>query len=191
MNLFAVLPVVACVALASAPATAAQSQTPPSVLVTGEVRAPGKIIMPGPAIAVLEAIALAGGPTTNAGDEVTISHRPQPGAVPEFVTIVRRDLERGTAGLDVTLQDGDIVNLPAVKRYYITGSVKKPGSYPLHAGLTVSQAILLAGGLAGHGSDKGIRINRYPHGRSAKPLRVDARADEKVLPGDEINIRGR
>lgn len=57
------------------------------MLVTGEVRTPGTVTMPGPAMTVLEAIVLAGGPTTNAGDDVSISHRRQDGATLEFITI--------------------------------------------------------------------------------------------------------
>ena len=170
---------------------AVQLPTSPSVMMTGEVGDPGKIMLAGPPLLLLEAIALAGAPTTNAGDEVIISHRPKPGAAPEFVTINLRELQRGVAGLNVTVQDGDIINLPVVKRYAITGAVRKPGSYPLHAGLTMAQAIVLAGGLARNGSDKDIQVTRLVDERSVKPAKIDAGPDDKVLPKDEIRIGSR
>ena len=62
-------------------------------------------------------------------------HPPKPGEqAPEPITINRRDLELGRAGRDITLQDGDIVNVPVAKRFYISGFVKNPGSYVLDTG---------------------------------------------------------
>lgn len=160
-----------------------------SVLVTGEVRTPGKVTLPGTTISLLEALALAGSPTQNASNEVLVMHPPKPGEkAPEPISINRKDLELGRAGRDVTLQDGDIVNIPVAKRFYISGFVKNPGSFVLDAGTTVSQAIVLAGGLAERGSDRRIKIGRVINGKSVE---INAELDDKVLPNDEIKIRSR
>ena len=160
-----------------------------SVLVTGEVRTPGKVTLPGTTMSLLEALALAGSPTQNASNEVLVMHPPKPGErAPEPISINRKDLELGRAGRDVTLQDGDIVNIPVAKRFYISGFVKNPGSFVLDAGTTVSQAIILAGGLADRGSDRRIRIGRVVNGKSVD---IDVKLDDKVLPNDEIKIRSR
>src|SRR5919199_111838 len=50
-----------------------------SVIVSGEVRSPGKIAMTGP-MTLLEALALAGSPTASASNEVLVSHPKKPGA---------------------------------------------------------------------------------------------------------------
>ena len=103
-----------------------------SVIVSGEVRTPGKVTLPGTTMSLLEALALAGSPTVNASNEVIVIHPPKPGEhAPEPITINRRELEIGKAGRDITLQDGDIVNIPVAKRFYISGFVKNPGSYVL------------------------------------------------------------
>ena len=160
-----------------------------NVLVTGEVRTPGKVTLPGTTMSLLEALALAGSPTNNASNEVIVIHPPKPGeAAPEPITISRRDLELGRAGRDITLQDGDIVNVPVAKRFYISGFVKNPGSYVLDTGTTVSQAIILAGGLSERGTDRRIRINRVVNGRTVD---LPAELDEKVQANDEIKIRAR
>ena len=160
-----------------------------NVLVTGEVRTPGKVTLPGSAMSVLEALELAGSHTNNASNEVIVIHPPKPGEQsPEPITINRRDLELGRAGRDITLQDGDIVNVPVAKRFYISGFVKNPGSYVLDTGTTVSQAIVLAGGLAERGTDRRIRIGRVVNGQTVD---LPAELGDKVQANDEIKIRAR
>src|SRR4030095_10125863 len=48
------------------------------VYVIGEVRAPGKITMTGTAMTLLEALALAGSPTSSASNEVIVVHPSRP-----------------------------------------------------------------------------------------------------------------
>jgi polysaccharide biosynthesis/export protein len=160
-----------------------------SVLVTGEVRTPGKVTLPGTTMSLLEALALAGSPTQSASNEVLVMHPPKPGEkAPDPITINRKDLELGRAGRDVTLQDGDIVNIPVAKRFYISGYVKNPGSFVLDTGTTVSQAIILAGGLNDRGTDRRIKIGRVINGKSVE---ISAELDDKVQPNDEIKIRAK
>jgi polysaccharide export outer membrane protein len=160
-----------------------------SVIVNGEVRTPGKVTLPGATISLLEALILAGSPTTNAANEVIVIHQPKPGEPPtEPITVNRKELEIGRAGRDVVLQDGDIVNVPQAKRFYISGFVKNPGYYVLDTGTTVSQAIVLAGGLSDRGSDRRIRVNRVVDG---KTIELPIELEDKVQPNDEVKIRSR
>jgi len=160
-----------------------------SVIVNGEVRTPGKVSLPGTTISLLEALILAGSPTTSAANEVIVIHPPKPGEKPiDPITVNRKDLELGRAGRDVVLQDGDIVNVPQAKRFYISGFVKNPGYYVLDTGTTVSQAIVLAGGLNDRGSDRRIRVNRLVNG---KTVELPIELEDGVQPNDEIKIRSR
>ncbi|HKB13759.1 MAG TPA: polysaccharide biosynthesis/export family protein [Vicinamibacterales bacterium] len=160
-----------------------------SVIVNGEVRTPGKVTLPGTTISLLEALILAGSPTTNAANEVIVIHPPKPGEKPsEPITVNRKQLELGQAGREVVLQDGDIVNVPQAKRFYISGFVKNPGYYVLDTGTTVSQAIVLAGGLSERGSDRRIRVNRVVNG---KTIELPIELEDKVQPNDEVKIRSR
>ena len=160
-----------------------------SVIVNGEVRTPGKVTLPGATISLLEALILAGSPTTNAANEVIVIHQPKPGEPPvEPITVNRKELELGRAGRDVVLQDGDIVNVPQAKRFYISGFVKNPGYYVLDTGTTVSQAIVLAGGLSDRGSDRRIRVNRIVDGRT---IELPIELEDQVQPNDEVKIRAR
>src|SRR6266571_1734440 len=136
------------------------------VTVTGEVRTPGPITMTGTTMTLLEALALAGSPTTNASNDVIVQHKAKVAgeADPAPVIVNKKDLELGRS--DVNLQDGDVINIPIAKRFYISGLVKNPGSFVLDTGTTISQAIIIAGGLAERGSDRRLKVMRLVGART-------------------------
>jgi polysaccharide biosynthesis/export protein len=160
-----------------------------NVLVTGEVRTPGKVTLPGTTMSLLEALALAGSPTQNASNDVLVMHPPKPGEkAPEPIMVNRKDLELGKVGRDLVLQDGDIVNVPVAKRFYISGFIKNPGSFVLDTGTTVAQAIILAGGLNDRGSDRRITIIRSEGGKSVE---IPAKLEDRLQPNDEVKVKSR
>ena len=160
-----------------------------NVLVVGEVRAPGKVVLTGLTMTLLEALALAGSPTSNAANEVIVVHAPRPGESPsEPISVNRKELELGRAGGEVVLQDGDIINVPVAKRFWIDGFVRNPGTYVLDTGTTVAQAIILAGGLAERGSDRRLSVVRSVNGKIVEsPINLG----EKVRPDDQIKVGAR
>ena len=162
-----------------------------SIVVTGAVRAPQKLTMTGSSMTLLEALALAGSPTAEASNEVIVTRRREKAAKPddlEEIRVNRRDLELGRSGREVMLRDGDIVNVPTAQRFYVDGHVRNPGPFVLDAGMTVQQAISVAGGLSERGSDRGIVVRRLIKGKMTD---VDAKLDDKVQAGDTIVIRQR
>ena len=62
--------------------------------------------------------------------------------------------------------DGDIINVPKAQMFYITGQVRNGGPFVLDPGMTVQQAIALAGGLTDRGSDRGITVTRMVNGKN-------------------------
>jgi len=162
-----------------------------SVVVTGAVRAPQKLTMTGNSMTLLDALALAGSPTAEASNEVIVTRRPAKAATPddvEEIRVNRRDLELGRSGREVVLRDGDIVNVPSAQRFYVDGQVRSPGPFVLDPGMTVQQAIALAGGLSERGSDRGIVVRRLIKGKMTD---VDVKLDDKVQAGDTVVIRQR
>ncbi len=170
-----------------------------SVYVIGKVRTPGKIQMTGTQMTLLEALAMAGSPTADASNEVIVVHpkRPIPaGTVPtpdapnegEEIRVNRRDLELGRTGQDVVLRDGDIINVPEAQRFYITGQVRNPGFYVLDPGMTVEQAIALAGGLSERGSTRGLAATRMINGKRTD---VSLKLEDKVQANDTITVKQR
>lgn len=156
-----------------------------SVIVSGEVRTPGKLPMTG-AMTLLEALAAAGSPTSAASSELTIAHlRRSGGEGDAAVTHVNwKDLQLGK-GVDVGLQDGDLINVPKAQTFYIYGQVKNAGTYVFEPGITVQQALAMAGGLTDRGSDRRIRATRFVKGKS---LEIALKLNDKVQPGDTITV---
>jgi polysaccharide export outer membrane protein len=146
---------------------------------------------------LLEALALAGSPTTSASNEIIVIHPRKPntpgapfadGQDGEEIRVNLKDLQLGRAGRDVLLRDGDIINVPKASTFYIMGQVKNGGTFVLEPGMTVLQAISLAGGLSDRGSDRRIRVRRLVNGKETE---VDVRQDDKVLANDVIVVNAR
>jgi protein involved in polysaccharide export with SLBB domain len=69
--------------------------------------------------------------------------------------------------------------------FYIVGEVQKPGSYPYVNGMTVLNAVALAGGFTYRAKDNEYKINRIANGQH---VTLDASNDTPVRPGDIITI---
>ena len=162
------------------------------MIVGGEVRSPGKIQMTG-TMTLIEALAAAGSPTSSAASEVMVSRQKRgPNGAPasdndvEIIRVNLKDIQLGRAGRDIQLQDGDIINVPKAQTLYITGAVRNQGAIIFEPGMTVQQAIAVAGGLTERGSDRRIKANRImPDG---KVVEVSLRLEDKVQPNDTLTI---
>jgi protein involved in polysaccharide export with SLBB domain len=72
--------------------------------------------------------------------------------------------------------------------FYIIGEVKQPGSYPYVNGLTVIQAVALAGGFTYRAKEKKIVVQRAS---DAARQKRQVRQTDAVLPGDIIEVQER
>src|SRR5262249_1941433 len=163
-----------------------------SVIVGGEVRAPGKIPMTG-TMSLIEALAAAGSPPSAASSEVIVSRQKKgPNGVVlnendvEIFRVNLKDIQLGRAGRDIQLQDGDIINVPKAQTLYVTGAVRNQGTIVDEPGMTVQHATALAGGLTESGSDRRIKADRI--GPDGKVTEVSLRLEDKVQPNDTIKI---
>jgi polysaccharide export outer membrane protein len=174
-----------------------------AIYVLGEVRSPGKYSIEGQ-VTLLEVIAKAGSLTPTAGPILTVlrsrdgtaaaSTAAQEPAVPgdprgaELLRISYDDLREGRLKANILLQDGDTIFVPAADKFYVSGFVRTPGMFVLTPGLTVQQAISLAGGLTDRGSDRGIKISRKVNG---KDVEVGVKMSDPIKPNDTIKVRQR
>ncbi len=69
--------------------------------------------------------------------------------------------------------------------FYIYGEVNKPGSYPFVNGMTVVNAVALAGGFTYRARTGRVQIKR---GNDPTGTPIDADKDTPVLPGDVIEV---
>ena len=89
------------------------------------------------------------------------------------------------------LLDGYLVN-PRVsievlnyRPFYILGEVNNPGSYAFVSGMTVLNAVALAGGYTYRAREENVRINRAT---DPEKQEVPVSITEVVLPGDIIRV---
>jgi polysaccharide export outer membrane protein len=159
-----------------------------SVTVLGEVRSPGKYYLQGPD-RLIDVIAAAGGLTTDAGD-ITINRTRPDG--PKIITVKTATLLSDTT----PLESGDVVlvRIRQISQVFVSGEVITSKPLVYNEGLTVSQAILMAGGLNRFGSKSKITIRRTSEGKE-KVIRVNLADIEKgkakdfpLLPNDQIIV---
>ena len=81
-------------------------------------------------------------------------------------------LVRGAPDKNVVLAPGDTLFVPDVDTFYISGQVGHPGTFPILKGMTVRQAIDLAGGVTAAGSVRKVALIRG--GGKEVPANLDA-----------------
>jgi polysaccharide biosynthesis/export protein VpsN len=86
---------------------------------------------------------------------------------------------------------GDILRKPRInvsvvqyRNFYVAGEVRKPGGFPFEPGLTVRQALALAGGLTEWGSANKIEILR-----ENTSTMQSANLDTQVRAGDTLTVK--
>ncbi len=117
----------------------------PQVTILGQVSNPGRYPLLAPHN-LIDVLALAGGPTITAGNEVKITRASNPKADPELVHY-SRETDRNAVN-DVIVNPGDTVQVQMAGIVYVLGAVNKPGGYVMQEGgtLSVLQALSLANG---------------------------------------------
>lgn len=88
---------------------------------------------------------------------------------------------------DYFVEPNVFVGIVQYRPFYIHGEVKKPGGYPYQPGMTVNQAIALAGGLTERASKEKIFISR--EGEKEKNTQGDL--NSRINAGDTITIEQR
>lgn len=167
------------------------------VWVQGQVRSPGQVELKGDAN-LLAALAIAGPLTADAGSPIVITRSAdgagaagptlpgdqRPGA---RIEVKREEIEDGRASR-YRLRAGDTVYVPRTAVFFITGHVKAANSYPLTDGMTVLQAIAVAGGVTERAARNRIYIQRVVDGRKVE---VRVKETDPVLPNDTIVVPAR
>lgn len=143
-----------------------------SFYILGEVKIPGGYPFQ-PGITINQAVRLAGGLTDLASLESI------------FIIEVNNSDNRKQASLAYKLSAGDTITIEKEeKQFYILGEIKKPGSYPFHVGITVHNAIALAGGLTDSASTDQIFF--YAEEDQLNKQRI--LLDQFIQIGDTIEI---
>jgi protein involved in polysaccharide export with SLBB domain len=97
--------------------------------------------------------------------------------------------------MNVLVRPGDVINVQANPQwfFYIGGEVRAPGEKSFHPGITLTQAILIAGGLtrksneiqlAREGANKLLELRRY----KLNEINSGKLPDPLIQPGDRITV---
>lgn len=177
-----------------------------TVMVMGEVARPGPYPLSG-SLRIIEMLAKAG-MTTSAGSEVQVirplgpSDRPLlPSEVAgaegaaltadkqaEILKVDLRAIQLGDLDKNIPLRPNDTVFVPPAARFYVTGEARSPGAYTLSAGITVREAVILAGGFTENASTGRTRVIREVDGQKRE---IKVRLEDPVQPGDIIVVKGK
>ena len=166
-----------------------------TIYLAGEFRTPRPYKIPAGTAPTLISVLLSSGGWTDRADltRVKIMRVARNKPVADEVN-VKRILDGNTAGgglgADITLTEGDVVVLPSgsLNLVYVTGRVKKAGSYRITEGekLTVYGAVLQSGGFDHFASLSRIHILRaMPDGTKAK-IPVDIKEVQRGRKPDVI-----
>jgi polysaccharide biosynthesis/export protein len=172
------------------------------IFIIGEVRQPGSLQFTG-TMTMVEALARVGSMTDNAGTEALIV-RQAPGGQPLDAAALKRaqeakddgnvirvnlqTLQTGILAENVTLRGGDTIFVPRAESVFVSGHVGNPGAYAVRKGMTVRQALALAGGVTDRGSTRRVQIVRKVDG---KERTIDVDLQQVVQPGDTVVVRER
>jgi protein involved in polysaccharide export with SLBB domain len=86
---------------------------------------------------------------------------------------------------DYVLNPRVSVQVMNYRPFYITGQVAEPGSYPYVNGITVLEAVVIAGGFTKRAKESSMHIIR---GTDPTRTKEDATPETVVLPGDVIEV---
>lgn len=81
------------------------------------------------------------------------------------------------------------VEVLTYRPFYIVGEVRTPGSYPYVSGMTIINAVALAGGFTYRARESSFYLTRT--GEDGEKTKVTATPETPVLPGDVITVRER
>ena len=99
---------------------------------------------------------------------------------------VELSITKGLKG-DYLINPNVYVQVIEYRPFYIHGEVKKPGGYPYQPGMTINQAVALAGGLTDRADTDKIALYR----EADKNLKQHASLQHTVNAGDTITIEQR
>ncbi len=106
----------------------------------------------------------------------------------EIIKLDLSDFKANSVYNNFNVMNGDSIYVNLSPRIFVTGEVEKPGELPWEKGLTVRQAISLAGGITEKASPRRVLVIRVETGKERE---FKSRMDDLVVPGDVIKVPGR
>jgi polysaccharide export outer membrane protein len=158
-----------------------------TVSVLGFVNEPGNYEMFGE-MTLLDALAMAKGLDEGAGTIVYVTRTENDGQSKIMVDLddlLKKEDTQGQANLQ--MRAGDKVYVPEASNVFVDGAVRTPGSYPINEGeTTLSQAIVMAGGIASYADDSDVSLVRYMGNGKREVINVDLESIQNGASEDPV-----
>jgi len=134
------------------------------ISVLGAVEKPGAYELK-TGLSIIDAIAMAGGFTEKADKTKVRRIREKEGKKETIEINVNTIAKDVYAGKEIMLEPGDVIIVEELGTISIVGQVDKPGRYDLKDGMTVIDAIAIAGGLTDIAAGDGTKVIRSEKGK--------------------------
>jgi tetratricopeptide (TPR) repeat protein/protein involved in polysaccharide export with SLBB domain len=156
------------------------------IIVSGMVKEPGTKILRREGVPLYVIIAHAQ-PQPGAGRAVVVSR-----ATGQTTEVDLSDVR----AMNMLVSTGDVITVqPRPEQYfYIAGAVRQPGQRKFHQGITLTQAILAAGGVTTSGTERVTIARQDSNGRLAtmaynlREIGAGRSTDPIIRPGDRIEV---
>lgn len=158
-----------------------------TIIVSGMVKDPGTKILRREGVPLYVIVAHAQ-PLPAAGQVMVV-----PRTTGQVKTVNLKD----AAAMNMLVRPGDVVTVQALPKqfYYVAGAVRQPGQRDFHAGLTLTQAVLAAGGVTQPGASAAAVTRQGGDGRlvttrySLRDIEAGKSPDPVLQPGDRVEVR--
>ncbi len=138
---------------------------------------------------LLDIIAVAEGMTDNAAAIAYLTREDRKtGKQQYYVVDLEALVKDGNMDYNVAISGGDVIFIPEAGKCFVDGAVRKPGSYPVKGDMTITEAIVLAGGLASYADNDKIKLVRY-NGNGKRVIISLSFNDLQEGLGDTIKIK--
>jgi len=151
-------------------------------------------------VSLVEALAMAGGLSSNAGETVYLTDRvrdSEDGTLKVRNLMINiEDLMQGGADTNVVLGESAVINVPEAGSFFVEGAVERPGVYTQSGEITVLKAITMAGGLKFEANRSKLNVlRRDPQSNqwnqetvAMNEIRESPLADIKLRDGDIVMV---
>jgi polysaccharide export outer membrane protein len=111
---------------------------------------------------LLDVLAIGNGLKEEAGSFAYVTRQDsRTGKAQTYMVDLEDLVKNGNMAHNHIVRGGDVIFIPESGQCFVDGAVRKPGTYPLKSNMTVTEAIVLAGGLAGYADDDSIKLVRF------------------------------
>jgi polysaccharide export outer membrane protein len=164
------------------------------VSVIGAVQKPGIFDLTSP-MSPLDLLTTAGGLNERSGTHVHIYRQGREGRqtyIIDLITATANGSGTSTSGntdsaalINMPLQGGDVINVPAAGNFFLDGAVTKPGVYPLGYSYSLTKALASAGGLDREIADySSVTIFRRRNAKETETISIDLNS---ILAGNAVD----